>query len=140
MKAVNVNNASAQSIQNEDIADSSATKQLTSTVNEQRNEIIEDKPIQSVSNSEKKISKSVIFKIQLFAVDRKMKQGATEFKGLKDTDYFREGKLYKYTYGEETDFKKIEKLRKSISKKFPEAYVIAFKNGEKISVREAMKK
>ena len=140
VKAVNVNNSSAQSIQNEDIADSSATKQLASTENEQRNGIIEDKPIQSVSNSEKKISKSVIFKIQLFAVDRKMKQGATEFKGLKDTDYFREGKLYKYTYGEETDFKKIEKLRKSISKKFPEAYVIAFKNGEKISVREAMKK
>ena len=140
VKAIKVNNTSAPSIENEDVTDSSANKQITSTIKEQKDEIKEDKPVQSISNSEKKISKNVIFKIQLFAVDRKMKHGASEFKGLKDTDYFREGKLYKYTYGEETDFKKIEKLRKGISKKFPQAYVVAFKNGEKISVREAMKK
>jgi len=140
VKAIKVNNTSAPSIENEDVTDSSANKQITSTIKEQKDEIKQDKPVQSISNSEKKISKNVIFKIQLFAVDRKMKHGASEFKGLKDTDYFREGKLYKYTYGEETDFKKIEKLRKGISKKFPQAYVVAFKNGEKISVREAMKK
>ncbi|MBP1637810.1 MAG: N-acetylmuramoyl-L-alanine amidase [Bacteroidetes bacterium] len=87
-----------------------------------------------------KSKNQIVFKIQLLAVDYKLRSGSEELKGLKNTDYYREGKYYKYTYGEETDYNEINKLRKSISRKFPRAYIIAFKNGEKIPIKDSMKK
>ena len=93
-----------------------------------------------VAATDLKQNNQVIFKIQLFAVEKKLRTGASDFKGLKNTDFYVEKNLFKYTYGEETTFNEINKLRKSISKKFPGAYVIAFRNGEKIAVKEAMRK
>lgn len=93
-----------------------------------------------VTAADLKQNNQVIFKIQLFAVEKKLRTGASDFKGLKNTDFYVEKNLFKYTYGEETTFNEINKLRKSISKKFPGAYVIAFRNGEKIAVKEAMRK
>jgi len=54
-------------------------------------------------------------------------------------DYFEESGLYKYTVGMETDFSKIQKIRKEIIHKFPNAFVIAFIGDKKISVNEAIK-
>ena len=100
-----------------------------------------DKTIQTVTKpDEAKKTNEVVFKIQLFALEKKLKTNAPDFKGLKNADFYVENQLYKYTYGEESNFSEINKLRKSISKKFPNAYVIAFRNGEKISVKEALKK
>ncbi|HHT23802.1 MAG TPA: N-acetylmuramoyl-L-alanine amidase [Bacteroidales bacterium] len=85
-------------------------------------------------------SDKVIFKIQLFALERRISPDHKEFKGLKNIDYYREGGLYKYTYGEEDSFEKIENLRKSIASGFPGAYIIAFKGEKKITIGEALKK
>ena len=104
-----------------------------------KNEVVKvNKP--DVPVADVKQNNQVIFKIQLFAVEKKLRKGSSEFKGLNDTDFYVEKNLYKYTYGEETSFSEINKLRKSISKKFPNAYVIAFRNGEKIAIKDAMKK
>ena len=85
-------------------------------------------------------SDKVTFKIQLFALERRISPNHKEFKGLKNIDYYREGGFYKYTYGEEDSFEKIEKLRKSIASNFPGAYIIAFKGDKKITIGEALKK
>lgn len=82
----------------------------------------------------------VIYKIQLFALENKINPNGREFKKLNDVNYYREGKFYKYTYGEETTFEKIEALRKSIADKFPYAYVIAFRGNQKITVEEALRR
>ena len=104
-----------------------------------KNEVVKvNKP--DVPVADVKQNNQVIFKIQLFAVEKKLRKGSSEFKGLNDTDFYVEKNLYKYTFGEETSFSEINKLRKSISKKFPNAYVIAFRNGEKIAIKDAMKK
>lgn len=47
--------------------------------------------------------------------------------------------LYKYTYGESTDYNKILRMKRNITPKFKDAFIIAFKNGEKMNVNEAIK-
>ena len=85
-------------------------------------------------------SKSVpVFKVQLFAKSTQLKPNALEFKGLKNTDCYEENGLYKYTAGNETEYRKIIALKEEINNKFPDAFVIAFFEGKKITVSEALK-
>lgn len=78
-----------------------------------------------------------VYKVQIFSVKSILSDKDPAFKGIENADYYKEGNLYKYTVGEETEFQKIEEIRKNIKKKFPDAFVIAFLNGKKISVKEA---
>jgi len=89
--------------------------------------------------TEKVEEDKITYKIQLFALERKLSPNNKEFKGLKEVDYYQEGNFYKYTYGEENSFDKIEELRKTIADKFPNAYIIAFKGVKKITIGEALK-
>lgn len=81
----------------------------------------------------------IVFKIQLFALEKKISPYSREFKKLTGVNYYREGNFYKYTIGEENSFEKIEALRKKISDKFPHAYIIAFRGEQKITVGDALK-
>jgi len=91
-------------------------------------------------SEEKKVEvSSPVFKVQVVVSSRLIKEGDSHFKGLANIDNYKEGGMYKYTYGSSTDYNEIAKLRKSILDKFPEAFVIAFKNGEKMNVNEAIK-
>jgi len=78
-----------------------------------------------------------VFKIQLMVSDRKLKSGDRRLKGL-DADFYEEGKLYKYTYGSSSNYTEIRDLRKTISTKFPDSFIIAFKNGKKMVTHEAI--
>ncbi len=79
-----------------------------------------------------------IFKVQLFATGKVLKPNSSEFKGIKDTEYFTEGAYNKYTVGAETDYKKIEQIRAEVLSKFPQAFIIAFVGDKKISAKEAL--
>ena len=47
--------------------------------------------------------------------------------------------MYKYTVGSSADYNEIYRLRKSLADKFPEAFIIAFKDGSRMNVNEAIK-
>ena len=47
--------------------------------------------------------------------------------------------MVKYTYGASADYNEINRLRKSIANKFPDAFVIAFKDGERMDVNKAIR-
>lgn len=79
----------------------------------------------------------VVFKVQIMAASSVIKEGDSQFKGLKGCEYYQEGKFYKYTYGKTSSFKEISQIRKDILNKFPEAFIIAFYKGNKVSVQEA---
>lgn len=79
-----------------------------------------------------------VFKIQLLASGRNLRPDSRQFKQLQGVECYEEDNLYKYTYGSSTDYNKIYRLRKTILDKFPGAFIIAFKNGEKVSVVEAI--
>lgn len=93
----------------------------------------------SKKEAQEAAEEQVVFKIQLFALERTLQDNHLAFKGLKNVSYYSEGRFYKYTYGEAATFDAIEAIRKSIEKKFPEAYIIAFKGDKKITVSEAIK-
>ena len=80
-----------------------------------------------------------VFKIQIFASSRSIRPGSSQFKGLEDVDCYNENDLMKYTYGSSTDYNEIYRLRKTILDKFPEAFIIAFKNGKKMNVNQAIR-
>ena len=79
-----------------------------------------------------------VFKVQLMASDRQLKPGDRQLKGLKDVDSYKEGKIWKYTVGCTTDYQQIRALRKEVADKFPQAFIIAFKNGEKMDTQAAI--
>lgn len=80
----------------------------------------------------------LIFKVQIFAVDRKLKNGDARFKGRTDASYYQEGALYKYVIGESADYNEINRLRRDLNATFPGCFVIAFKDGEKMNINEAI--
>jgi N-acetylmuramoyl-L-alanine amidase len=59
-------------------------------------------------------------------------------KGQKQTEYYQEGGLYKYTVGSSSNYNEIYQLRKSLATSFPQAFIIAFKDGKKVNVQEAI--
>ena len=92
---------------------------------------------------EKKVKKAEVadapvFKLQIFVGSRNLRKGDAHFKGETDYDSFQEGNLVKYTLGASTNYNEIYRLRKEKLDKFPEAFIIAFKNGQKYDVNQAI--
>ena len=83
-------------------------------------------------------SSAPVFKVQILASGSKLSPSSPQFKGQTGIDCYEEGGLYKFTVGASTDYNEIYQLRKSLLDKFPEAFIIAFKNGQKTDVRQAI--
>lgn len=82
---------------------------------------------------------SPVFKLQIFVGNRNLRKGDAHFKGETEFDSFQEGNLVKYTLGASTNYNEIYRLRKEKMEKFPEAFIIAFKNGKKYDVNQAIR-
>lgn len=80
-----------------------------------------------------------VFKLQIFVGNRNLRKGDAHFKGETEFDSFQEGNLVKYTLGASTNYNEIYRLRKEKMEKFPEAFIIAFKNGGKYDVNQAIR-
>lgn len=80
-----------------------------------------------------------VFKIQILTSDKKLASNNKQFKGLSPVSYYQEKGLYKYTYGESTDYNKVLRTKRQISAKFKGAFIIAFKDGQKMDVNQAIK-
>ncbi|MCD8042080.1 MAG: N-acetylmuramoyl-L-alanine amidase [Tannerellaceae bacterium] len=75
----------------------------------------------------------IVYKVQVLASEKKLPANSREFKGYKDLDFYQEKGLYKYTYGETTDFDAIREIRKKVAKDFKDAFIVKFKDGKKIT-------
>lgn len=80
-----------------------------------------------------------VFKIQILTSDKVLPKGSKLFKGLKPVNHYKEKGIYKYTYGESTDYNKVLRTKRQITGKFKDAFIIAFKNGKKMNVNEAIR-
>ena len=80
-----------------------------------------------------------IFKVQILASNRNLRPGSQQFKGTENIECYEENDMYKYTCGSSADYNEIYRLRKELLDKFPEAFIIAFKNGKKMNVVEAIR-
>lgn len=86
-------------------------------------------------------AKGVIFKVQISASGKKLDLVPSNFKGLKNISVATDnGTLYKYMYGQTSDYNEAkENLAEAKAKGFDGAYLVAFRDGKKISVQEALK-
>lgn len=69
----------------------------------------------------------------------KYKKGNAIFKGVTNIDSYMENGFYKYTTGSTSDIDAINQLKNDVAKKFPDAFVIAYKNGKRCNIHNAIK-
>lgn len=82
----------------------------------------------------------VIFKVQLAVSSKRLELAPKNFKGLKNVSMEPIGRNYKYLYGETTDYETSRKLLDEAKEKgYPSAFLVAYKNGVKIDIQEAIK-
>ena len=81
-----------------------------------------------------------VFKIQILTSDRKLSPKSKQFKGLSPVDSYKEKGIIKYTYGSDTNYNKILRLKRSkVDSKFKDAFIIAFKDGVKMNINQAIR-
>ncbi len=95
---------------------------------------------ESISSKKDIDNSKAVFKVQLSASSKRMDLIPRNFNGLKNISVTYENKLYKYMYGETADYNEAkEQLKEAKEKGYNSAFLIAFKNGEKINIQEAFK-
>lgn len=80
----------------------------------------------------------IVFKIQILTSSRPLAKNDKRLKGLKGVDYYKEGGLYKYTYGASPDYNKVLRTKRTIAAQFKDAFIIAFKDGKKTNINAAI--
>jgi N-acetylmuramoyl-L-alanine amidase len=95
----------------------------------------EEKPVvKTVSN------KGIVFKVQISASGTKLETTPSNFKGLNSISVEQSGKLYKYFYGSENSYNEAKlRLDEAKEKGYKSAFLVAYKDGVKISLSEAIK-
>lgn len=121
-------------------------KREEATPEQPKREVKKQEPKKDVKKQETKkdvkkaeVADAPVFKLQIFVGSRNLRKGDAHFKGETDYDSFQEGNLVKYTLGASTNYNEIYRLRKEKLDKFPEAFIIAFKNGQKYDVNQAIR-
>ena len=80
-----------------------------------------------------------VFKVQITSALGSLDTDSRILKGEKDVGWYRENGMTKYTRGESADYNEIYRLRKRLLGKFPQAFIVAFKGGEKADVAQAIR-
>lgn len=80
----------------------------------------------------------ITFKIQILTSSSPLTKNDKRLKGLKEVDYYKERGTYKYTYAASNDYNKVLRTKRNITAQFKDAFIIAFRNGEKMNINEAI--
>lgn len=97
-------------------------------------------PVAATSTQTQKATQQVpVFKVQILTSSKPLSPKDRQFKGLKSIDFYKENGLYKYTYGSSTNYNEILRIKKDISKRIKDAFIIAFKNGKKMDTATAIR-
>ncbi len=93
------------------------------------------------SNRETASSASIVeFKIQLASSTNKIEPKSYNFKGLKNIEIKKDGKYYRYYYGNTSSYNSIQKSLKTAKKKgYKDAFLMGFVNGKRVNLDEAIK-
>lgn len=113
------------------VIDQNAPPEIDSTTT-----VVEEKKETSPAN---KMSEEVIFKVQIAASARSLELTKANFKGLKGVSVQKGEKLYRYFYGEASQYKAAKRLKqKAIKAGYEHAFLVAFKDGVKINISDVI--
>jgi N-acetylmuramoyl-L-alanine amidase len=108
-----------------------------------KEEIIEKeipKKEQIIKKVEKTIEKGIVFKIQISTSTKELVTIPSNFKGLSPISVEPSGSLFKYFYASEKNYDIIkQKLEEAKQKGYTTAFIVAYKDGIKINVTDAIK-
>jgi N-acetylmuramoyl-L-alanine amidase len=87
----------------------------------------------------KQDSIKVIYRVQVTSSARKIDEPGTYFKNFNNVFEFLEGDTYKYALGSFQSLKDVLVFQKEVKKEYPDAFIVAFCLGKKISLKDAKK-
>ncbi|HPF96470.1 MAG: N-acetylmuramoyl-L-alanine amidase [Flavobacteriaceae bacterium] len=109
--------------------------EMVSIPNHEDVEITETAPSQPEA-----IYPNIVFKVQIAASSNNIEPKPYNFKGLSDISREKMGALYKYYYGYTSDYNKIKSMLETAKAKgYASAFLVAFKDGEQITMEQALK-
>jgi N-acetylmuramoyl-L-alanine amidase len=113
----------------------------TSNSNNLKDSLAENMNNIPVTSSDTNFSDSmqIRFRVQFLATPDNLSVKHTDFKNIPEVRKYYENKLWKFTAGNEIDFESAKKILALVKKYFPDAFIIAFQNEQKISVTDAQK-
>ena len=80
----------------------------------------------------------IVYKVQFMTSGKEVKANAREFKGITDYEYYMQKSTYCYTTGSFATAREAANYQKEVREKgFKDAFVVAFLNGERISLQKA---
>lgn len=94
---------------------------------------VSEKVRNNTASSNKKIEKDQIeYRVQFLVSPRKLSGNSPALKGLSPVSFYKDGSVYRYTYGSTTNFNEITKIQNQVRLKFKDAFIIRMKNGKRI--------
>lgn len=130
-------------VKNEDIKPvERATSTGKITAGEQKNNetVVQEKPIEKpvIKTQEKKeepkkdYGNQIEYRVQFLISQKVLPANSSLFKGLSPVQSYKDEGGYKYTYGSTTNYNEIIRIQRQVRTKFKDAFVVKFRNGERI--------
>jgi len=101
-------------------------------VKTQITETAKEKVTQKVSTD------GLVFRVQVLASQNKIPKGSRHFKGVSNLEEIQKDGFFKYMSAPLATYSQSQELKKELGAKFQGAFVVAFLNGNKIPLPEAI--
>lgn len=93
---------------------------------------VKEKPQESNPLSKKSEGSGIDYRIQFLTSSTSINNGSQKLKGLPETEFYRDGNIYKYTTGRYQTLDEANKELKEVRKLFPDAFVIKMSDGKRV--------
>lgn len=83
-------------------------------------------------------SKNILFKVHLVSTENQVATNSTLFEGLGEIEEYKASGVFSYLIGSSNSYSEIVDLHEKVKDKFPNAAIVAFKNGRLIKLEKAL--
>jgi N-acetylmuramoyl-L-alanine amidase len=92
------------------------------------------------NNSPKNSDAFIVFKVQIAAGSKKLDTKSYNFNGLNDISRTKSKSIYRYFYGKTSSYDTATALKEeALNKGYKSAFIVAYKNDERIAIKTALK-